>query len=95
MTIIGVATNVRPYLLDQFLVSRPGITAAATIRALDEDGVEVFIVAEAGFDTAELQASILDEFGPRALPRKITVIDAMPRTHLGQPDEYALRALSR
>jgi acyl-coenzyme A synthetase/AMP-(fatty) acid ligase len=95
MTMTSVATDVRPYLLDEFLVSRPGITCAATIPARGEDGVDVFIVAEAGFDKGELRASILAAFGPCYRVRTITVIDAMPRTHLGQPDEYALRALAR
>lgn len=91
------ATNVYPYLLDEFLVSLPGIRTAATIGVLDEDRVEhleTFIVPELSFDIVPLPDLILAEFDASYLPRMIHLIDAMPMTHLGQPDQYALRALA-
>ncbi|HJP76314.1 MAG TPA: hypothetical protein VJ914_18750 [Pseudonocardiaceae bacterium] len=88
------ATDVYPYFLDEFLVSLPGIRTAATIRVLDEDRIETFIVPEPRFDIAELPELILAEFDASYLPGMIHLIDAMPMTHLGQPDKYALRALA-
>jgi acyl-CoA synthetase (AMP-forming)/AMP-acid ligase II len=98
MIIVDVdATNVYPHLLDEFLVSLPGIRTAATMGVLDDDRVErieTFIVPEPGFDIVELPELILAEFDASYLPSMIHLIDAMPMTHLGQPDKYALRALA-
>lgn len=99
MTIVDAqATNVYPYLLDEFLVSLPGVRTAATIRVRGEDRaerLETFIVPEPSFDIAGLPERILAEFDACYLPGMIHLIDAMPMTHLGQPDTYALRALAQ
>ena len=47
----------------------------------------------AGVSDAELQAVVRERLGAAAVPRRIVVVDALPRTDLGKPDRLAARAL--
>ena len=92
-----LADNVFSRLIDDFLVSLPGVRHAATVGAQhDERGeaIHVFIVPELGFSpiAADLRQRVLDELGPTYEPQGFTLVDALPWTPLGKIDKKALRA---
>ncbi|TWP53703.1 AMP-binding protein [Lentzea tibetensis] len=91
------AGNVYSRLIDDFLVTLPGIRAAAAVGAPDErygEAVHVFVVPEPGFpvDTDLVRAAVAAELGELYEPRGVTVLDRLPSTRVGKVDKKALRS---
>ena len=89
--------NVYSRLLDDFLVTLPGVRHAAAVGVPDErygEAVHVFVVAEpeARPDPGELQKLVLDELGPLYEPSGVSFVDTLPWTTMGKIDKRALRA---
>jgi len=77
----------------------PGVRDAVVAGVPDAEwGQVVAAVVEisqggAGVSGAELQAVVRDALGPVAVPRRLVVVAALPRTGLGKPDRRAARVL--
>jgi fatty-acyl-CoA synthase len=89
--------NVYSRLLDDFLVTLPGVRHAAAVGVPDDrygEAVHVFVVADPGArpDPGELQKRVLAELGPLYEPSGISFVDTLPWTTMGKIDKRALRA---
>ncbi|WP_285741907.1 AMP-binding protein [Lentzea sp. NBRC 105346] len=92
------ADNVYSRLLDDFLVTLPGIRHAATVGVPDDrygEAVAVFVVADDEVDVPKLKAAVVDELGELYEPRDVTVVDRLPFTRVGKVDKKALRSTLR
>ncbi|MDH6124054.1 AMP-binding protein [Kitasatospora sp. GP82] len=92
------SSNVYSRLLDDFLVTLPGVAEAAAVGVPDDlygEAVHVFLVAngEAPIDRDTVRARVAEELGELYRPRDISVLDALPWTTVGKIDKKALRAL--
>jgi fatty-acyl-CoA synthase len=92
------ADNVYSRLLDDFLISLPTITDAATIGLPDEERrehVHVVLVPRDPaqvLDLAELTRQIVGTLGDLYTPSSYTIAASLPRTGVGKTDKKALRA---
>jgi fatty-acyl-CoA synthase len=92
------ADNVYSRLLDDFLVTLPGVRGAAAVGVPDErygEAVHVFVVPDAGQapDPADLCRRVASELGAIYEPRDVSFVAELPLTPLGKVDKRALRAL--
>ncbi|MEU7478450.1 AMP-binding protein [Lentzea sp. NPDC042327] len=92
--------NVYSRLLDDFLVTLPGIRQAAAVAAPDErwgEAVHLFVVVEDGheLDLHEVEQAVVAELGDLYAPRGVTVVPRLPLTQVGKVDKRRLRALLR
>jgi fatty-acyl-CoA synthase len=91
------AANVYSKLLEDVLLSQPGVRAAAVIGMPDErygEAVHAVVVADPGVpvDVADLKEKAVDELGPLYEPQSIVFADSLPWTRVGKVDKKALRA---
>ncbi|GLY51365.1 AMP-binding protein [Lentzea sp. NBRC 102530] len=91
--------NVYSRLLDDFLVTLPGIRQAAAVAQPDEElgeVVHVFLVAEGpDVDVDRIRASVVAELGELYQPSGVTVVSKLPLTRIGKVDKRKLRSLFR
>jgi fatty-acyl-CoA synthase len=92
--------NVYSRLLDDFLVTLPGVRHAAAVGVPDErygEAVHLFVVAEpeVSLDADDLRKKVLDELGPLYEPTGVSFVDNLPWTTMGKIDKKALRASLR
>ncbi|MET9227727.1 AMP-binding protein [Lentzea sp. NPDC003310] len=91
--------NVYSRLLDDFLVSLPGIRQAAAVARPDEalgEAVHVFLVADGpDVDVDRIRASVVAELGELYQPRGVTILPELPKTTIGKVDKRKLRSLFR
>ncbi|WP_394620566.1 class I adenylate-forming enzyme family protein [Lentzea sp. JNUCC 0626] len=91
--------NVYSRLLDDFLVTLPGVKQAAAVAQPDEalgEVVHVFLVTEGpDVDVDRIRASVVAELGELYQPRGVTVVDRLPLTKIGKVDKRKLRSLFR
>jgi fatty-acyl-CoA synthase len=91
------AANVYSKLLEDVLVSQPGVRAAAVIGMPDErygEAVHAVVVTDCDVpvDVDELKKKALHELGPLYEPQSIVFADSLPWTRVGKIDKKALRA---
>ena len=89
--------NVYSRLLDDFLVTLPGVRHAAAVGVPDDrygEAVHLFVVAHPGcvLDAAELRQQVVRELGELYEPRDVSIVDGLPWTTMGKIDKKALRA---
>ncbi|GLZ28398.1 fatty acid CoA ligase [Lentzea sp. NBRC 105346] len=87
--------NVYSRLLDDFLVTLPGIRQAAAVGVPDDrfgEAVAVFLVADRELDISGLKAAVVEELGELYEPRDVTFVDRLPVTRVGKVDKKALRS---
>ncbi|APZ50696.1 AMP-binding protein [Salipiger abyssi] len=87
--------NVFPEAIESFLLSLPGLTAAAVLPEPDpaRGNLPVAFVSGADLDTSALLSACRQRFGPGAAPRRIVTLDALPALPSGKSDLRALAAL--
>lgn len=90
--------NVYSRLLDDYLVTLPGIRAAAAVGAPDEamgEHVHLFLVPEEGceLDLDEIRASVVAELGSLYGPKGATIVPRLPHTKVGKVDKKKLRSM--
>jgi fatty-acyl-CoA synthase len=91
--------NVYSRLLDDFLITLPGIRQAAAVAQPDEtlgEVVHLFLVTdgqEVDFD--EVRDAVIDELGELYQPRGVTIVPQLPLTKVGKVDKRKLRSLFR
>jgi fatty-acyl-CoA synthase len=93
------AGNVYSRLLDDFLISIPGIRDAAAVGLPGEDDGEIVHVVLVPQDPAripdfgELTRQIADALGDLYAPASYSIAEFLPRTALGKTDKRALRTV--
>jgi benzoate-CoA ligase family protein len=85
-----------PAEVESCILDHPLVSECAVVGVTDADGLTkpvAFVVAPASGPhlEAELQRFVLDRLEPYKHPRRIEVLDDLPRTHLGKVDRTALR----
>jgi fatty-acyl-CoA synthase len=96
--IIRGAHNIDPAVIEEALAAHPAVQACAAVGEPDPHAGEVpvaFIQLRQGYRTSA--AEILAQIAPRipepaAVPKRVTVLDAMPLTAIGKIYKPALRA---
>nr|XP_061797895.1 benzoate--CoA ligase-like [Nerophis lumbriciformis] len=87
-----------PKELEDCLLEHPRVEECAVLGALDADGLTkpyAFVLApgaDADLDE-QLKRHALDFLAPYKHPRRVLVMDELPRTHLGKVDRGALKRL--
>ncbi|HUQ54270.1 class I adenylate-forming enzyme family protein [Lentzea sp.] len=92
--------NVYSRLLDDFLVTLPGIRQAAAVGRPDEalgEVVHLFLVPEDGHDVDfdSIRDSVVGELGELYQPSGITIVPQLPLTQVGKVDKRRLRSQFR
>ena len=88
---------VSPAEVESVLVSHADILEAAVVGARNADGLEetvAFVVARAGheIDSAAIDAHCRSMMASFKRPRRLFVVDSLPKTATGKIQRYALRA---
>lgn len=85
-----------PAEVENCLLSHPLVAECAVMGVLDENGLvkpNAYVLAreaKAGLDE-ELKVYVREKLEPYKAPRKVFVMDSLPRTHLGKIDRNKLR----
>ncbi|MGH7556192.1 MAG: benzoate-CoA ligase family protein [Gemmatimonadota bacterium] len=85
-----------PKEVENCLLQHPAVREVAVVGAADAAGLTkpcAFVVAErpaAGLDE-ELKAFVRERLEPNKAPREVTLVESLPRTHLGKVDRGFLR----
>ena len=90
--------NVYSRLLDDFLVTLPGIRQAAVARPDEALGevVHLFLVTEGpDVDVDRIRDSVVAELGELYQPRGVTIVPRLPLTKVGKVDKRKLRSQFR
>ncbi|WP_223165295.1 class I adenylate-forming enzyme family protein [Lentzea indica] len=91
--------NVYSRLLDDFLITLPGIRQAAAVARPDEalgEVVHLFLVTDGQeVDFGEVRDSVIAELGEIYQPRGVTIVPQLPLTKVGKVDKRKLRAVFR
>ncbi|WP_112261308.1 class I adenylate-forming enzyme family protein [Lentzea terrae] len=91
--------NVYSRLLDDFLVTLPGIRQAAAVAQPDDalgEVVHVFLVTDVpDVDFDRIRASVVAELGELYQPRGVTIVPQLPLTKVGKVDKRKLRSRFR
>ncbi len=87
---------VSPAEVESVLIEHPDVLEAAVVGARDEHGLETavaFVLAASGStpDTAELEQHCRDRMAAFKRPRRIIVVDELPKTATGKIKRFLLR----
>lgn len=93
----STSDNVYSRVLEDFLLTLPGVRNAAALGVPDEEfgeAVQVFLATAegAGVDPDTVGAAVTAELGELYRPRKTVLLDQLPTTKVGKVDKKALRA---
>lgn len=94
--ILRGGTNVFSVEVEQVLAAAPGVVEAAVYGVADELGGEAVAAAvvldgSAALDGPALRRLVVERVGVHAVPRRMTVVDALPRNPNGKVDKHRLR----
>jgi fatty-acyl-CoA synthase len=90
--------NVYSRLLDDFLITLPGVRQAAAVAKPDDalgEVVHLFLVTDGQVDFDEIRDSVVAELGELYQPRGVTVVSKLPLTKVGKVDKRKLRSQFR
>ncbi|MET8685147.1 AMP-binding protein [Streptomyces sp. NPDC004732] len=93
----STSDNVYSRVLEDFLLTLPGVRNAAALGMPDEEfgeAVQIFLATAEGADVdpAAVGAAVTAELGDLYTPRKTILLDQLPTTKVGKVDKKALRA---
>lgn len=93
----STSDNVYSRVLEDFLLTLPGVRNAAALGVPDEDfgeAVQIFLATaeDADVDPDEVAALVTADLGELYTPRKTVLLDRLPTTKVGKVDKKALRA---
>ncbi|MFI1172858.1 class I adenylate-forming enzyme family protein [Streptomyces melanogenes] len=93
----STSDNVYSRVLEDFLLTLPGVRNAAALGVPDEEygeAVQIFLATAAGVDVDPdaVGAAVTAELGDLYTPRKTVLLDQLPMTKVGKVDKKALRA---
>ncbi|MET9077466.1 AMP-binding protein [Streptomyces sp. NPDC004232] len=93
----STSDNVYSRVLEDFLLTLPGVRDAAALGVPDEEygeAVQIFLATAEGADVdpEAVGAAVTAELGALYTPRKTVLLDHLPTTRVGKVDKKALRA---
>ncbi|WP_328324290.1 class I adenylate-forming enzyme family protein [Streptomyces sp. NBC_00455] len=93
----STSDNVYSRVLEDFLLTLPGVRNAAALGVPDEEygeAVQIFLATAEGadIDPDKVGASVTAELGELYTPRRTVLLDQLPTTKVGKVDKKALRA---
>ncbi|MFI7103252.1 class I adenylate-forming enzyme family protein [Streptomyces sp. NPDC050161] len=93
----STSDNVYSRVLEDFLLTLPGVRNAAALGMPDEEygeAVQIFLATAEGADVDPdaVGAAVTAELGELYRPRKTVLLDQLPTTKVGKVDKKALRA---
>ncbi|MGW3010177.1 class I adenylate-forming enzyme family protein [Streptomyces sp. NPDC001219] len=94
----STSDNVYSRVLEDFLLTLPGVRNAAALGVPDEEygeAVQIFLATAeggAGVDPEAVSAAVTAELGELYTPWKTVLLDQLPTTKVGKVDKKALRA---
>lgn len=93
----STSDNVYSRVLEDFLLTLPGVRNAAALGVPDEEygeAVQIFLATAEGADVDPdaVSASVVAELGELYAPRRTVLLDRLPTTKVGKVDKKALRA---
>ncbi|MEU1074631.1 MULTISPECIES: AMP-binding protein [unclassified Streptomyces] len=93
----STSDNVYSRVLEDFLLTLPGVLNAAALGVPDADygeAVQIFLATAEGADVDPdvVGAAVTAELGELYKPRKTVLLDQLPMTKVGKVDKKALRA---
>lgn len=93
----STSDNVYSRVLEDFLLTLPGVRNAAALGVPDEEygeAVQVFLATAEGADVDPdaVGAAVTAELGELYAPRKTVLLDRLPTTKVGKVDKKALRS---
>ncbi|MFG2891359.1 class I adenylate-forming enzyme family protein [Streptomyces sp. NPDC048248] len=93
----ATSDNVYSRVLEDFLLTLPGVRNSAALGVPDEEygeAVQIFLATAAGADVdpEAVGAAVTAELGELYRPRKTVLLDQLPTTKVGKVDKKALRA---
>lgn len=93
----STSDNVYSRVLEDFLLTLPGVRNAAALGVPDEEygeAVQIFLATAEGADVDPdaVGAAVTAELGELYTPRKTVLLDQLPTTKVGKVDKKALRA---
>ena len=91
--IISAGFNIYPREIEEFLQAQPEIAEAAVIGISDPLRGEVpvaYLVARESFDEAAIMARCRDAMASFKIPRKLVVVESLPRNALGKIQKHLL-----
>lgn len=85
-----------PQEVESCLLTHPAVKECAVVGFSGEDGLvrpQAFVIAQGQWEGLEdlLKQHVLAHLEPYKHPRRVIVVDSLPRTHLGKVDRGALR----
>ncbi|MGP3533691.1 AMP-binding protein [Microbacterium sp. RD1] len=99
--ILAAGYRIAPFDIESVLTSQPGVVEAATVGRPDEvrgEVVEAFVVVDDTVPrdelTERLQRAVRTQYGAHAYPRRVHVVDALPKTPSGKVQRFVLRSLT-
>ncbi|MEV0260615.1 AMP-binding protein [Streptomyces sp. NPDC050617] len=92
----STSDNVYSRVLEDFLLTLPGVLNAAALGVPDEEfgeAVQIFLATAEGADVdpASVGVAVTDALGELYTPRKTVLLDKLPMTKVGKVDKKALR----
>jgi len=81
--------------VEELLRQHPSVEDAAVVGvhdALAGEAVAAFVVASGPVSTAELRAWVRERMADYAAPKRVELVDALPRNAVGKTDKTALRS---
>lgn len=93
----STSDNVYSRVLEDFLLTLPGVRNAAALGVPDEEygeAVQIFLATAEGVDVDpdDVAALVTADLGELYTPRKTVLLDQLPTTKVGKVDKKALRA---
>lgn len=93
----STSDNVYSRVLEDFLLTLPGVRNAAALGVPDEEygeAVQIFLATAEGADVDpdKVAALVTADLGELYTPRKTVLLDQLPTTKVGKVDKKALRA---
>jgi malonyl-CoA/methylmalonyl-CoA synthetase len=91
--IISGGFNIYPREIEEFLQEQPEIAEAAVVGIPDRMRGEVpvaYVVADAGFDTNEMEARCREKLASFKVPRDFVVVEKLPRNAMGKIQKHLL-----
>ena len=89
-----------PQEVESCLMEHPAVLECAVVGVSDENGLTkpyAFVISkeDSGDLEDQLKSFVLANLQPYKHPRRVLVLDVLPRTHLGKIDRSALKRLAR
>ncbi|MFG1667769.1 AMP-binding protein [Streptomyces sp. Y7] len=100
--ILAAGYRIGPFDIESILTTDPAVAEAAVVGRPDEirgEVVEAFVVLRTGEDGGaqlleRLKTLVRGQYGVHAYPRRVHVVDSLPKTPSGKVQRFVLRSMS-